>query len=645
MRDLTQSLGLLLRRIATVFILYQICRLLFLLNNRSSFDGIGISTFIGGALFDLSAIACINLVFIPLHIIPGSIKFGGGYWLFLKSAFFTVNTVFIAANFVDIEYYRFTGRRSTFGLITASGMGHEIAGLIPSFLQEFWYIVLCFVALSLLFWRLLGRAPATKRCERLTPMRAILLGGVMLFAIGIDIVLIRGGFARKPLSTVDAIRFSKLGNSALVLNTPFSIIKSLGHKETVAPHRYFDSSVCDRFFDPVYRSEPTSAPLRKNVVILILESFGDENLRRGYTPFLDSLAARALYFHNGFANGKLSIDSVPSIISSIPSLMATPVIASAYSLNRTYGLASVLKMHGYNTAFFHGAFNGSQNFDQYCRAAGFDRYYGKNEYAGPEAFDGRWGVYDEEFLQFFNRELGSFRQPFFTVLFTISSHNPYTVPERYKGRFEKGDRKIQESVGYTDYALRRFFESAAREDWYNNTIFVITADHTSSEPTETRYANNVGKFRIPIIFFDPSNPDLRGDSGKNLQQVDIMPSLIDYLRISDTIVTFGKPFASSKDFVVYYLDSVYHLIQGDYYLAFDGKESVGLYNFAVDPLLERNLLQDEPTISDRMEKFIRAYIQTYEERMTTNRLTVESQPTRGCGGGVMSGSASCQIAK
>src|SRR5690606_18091828 len=129
------------------------------------------------------------------------------------------------------------------------------------------------------------------------------------------------------------------------------------------------------------------------------------------------------------------------------------------SVNKVKGLPKILKDYGYETSFFHGAFNGSQNFDRYAHVAGFDSYYGKDEYVGPEAFDGQWGVSDEEFLQFFNTTLTTFQQPFFSTLFTISSHNPYIIPEKYINKFPKGNTKIYETVAYTDYALKQFFDA------------------------------------------------------------------------------------------------------------------------------------------------------------------------------------------
>jgi phosphoglycerol transferase MdoB-like AlkP superfamily enzyme len=617
-----QLLKLLVRRILIVFAIYQFSRILFLLFNRSNFSNLDVKTFMGGALFDLSAIGFINLLFILLHVFPGNFKYKNGYQKVLRIAFFIVNLIFIATNFVDLEYYKFTGRRSSFGLITAKGMEHEIGGLIISFLQEFWYILIGFIILAIVFWKSLSRPKFILPLEKLTVKSAAKQTGILLLSLVIGLLMARGGFGEKPLSIVDAINYSSLGNSALVLNTPFSILKTAGKKENLIDPKFYSELELNQIFNPVFVSNPTENPIKKNVVIFILESFGDENLRQGYTPFMDSLATQSYYFKNGFANGKVSIDAVPSTLSSIPSLMNTPIISSGYSLNKVYGLPKIFKKQGYNTSFFHGAFNGSQNFDQYCKVAGFDQYFGKNEYTGSEAFDGSWGIFDEEFMQFFNRKLTSFKQPFFSTLFTISSHNPYKVPDRYKGKFIKGTRKIQESIGYTDYSLKQFFQSAKKEPWYNNTLFVIVADHTSSEPTASKYQTNVGKFRIPILFFDPSNPTFKGVQEKNFQQIDVLPSILEYLNIKDTVVTYGKPLSSEKNYVVYYLDNIYHLIQDDYYLAFDGQKAIGLYNFKTDDLLKNNLLKKDKSRATQMENFIKAYMQSFNIRMNSDKLTV-----------------------
>lgn len=610
---------LLIKRLLIVVFIFQICRILFYLFNSDAFGNVDIYAFLGGLQFDLSAIGYINLVFILAHLIPGNFKYKINYQKILKIAFYSVNLLFIATNFVDFEYYKFTGRRSTFGLITATGMENEIGGLLLSFLVEFWYLPLLLIFTGVLFWKSLGNLKTTISTS--TSGRQILKESLILIvALSIGMLMGRGGFRKKPIRIVDAISYSETGNTALILNTPFSILKTIGKKETLENPNFYDEVTLNQLFNPVVETHPSATFNKKNVVIIILESFGDENVGVGFTPFLDSLQMQSFSFKNGFANGKLSIDAVPSTLSSIPSLMNNSLITSSYSLNEIYGLPKILKNNGYSTSFFHGAFNGSQNFDQYCKVAGFDAYYGKDEYVGPESFDGKWGVYDEDFMQFFCSKLNNFKQPFFSSIFTISSHNPYKVPEKYKGKFPKGKTKILESIAYTDYALKQFFETAKKQDWFANTIFVITADHTSSEPILAKHKTNVGKFRIPILFFDPSNPELKGSSDQNFQQIDIMPSLVDYLNIKTKMVTFGKSYKSEKNFAVYYLDNIYHYLNDNYYMAFDGKKAIGLYDFKKDELLKNNLLKTDTKVALKMEKFIKAYIQSFNSRVIQNKL-------------------------
>ena len=622
MSNYFSSVKLFFKRFFIVLFIYQICRLLFYFFNRNAFENISAKGFLGGIHFDLSAIAYINLVFALLHFIPGNFKYKPNYQKYLKIGFFIVNFIFILTNFVDFEYYKFTGRRSTFGMITASGMENEIGGLIFSFLVEFWHLPLLAILLGFGFWKMIANLKSASE-QSANWSQIAKQSGIFILLMGFVFLLGRGGFQKKPLRIVDAVNYGSINQSAIVLNTPFCIIKTIGKKETLESPKYFSETELNQIFNPITEISSTENPNKKNVVIIILESFGRENIQRGQTPFLDGLIEKSLFFENGFANGKLSIDAVPSTLSSIPSLMNNSLITSSYSINEVYGLPKILKDNGYQTAFFHGAFNGSQNFDQYCKVAGFDNYFGKNEYVGPEAFDGRWGIFDEEFMQYFSGKMTEFKQPFFSTIFTISSHNPYIIPEKYKGKFPKGTTKIHESIAYADNALKRFFETASKEDWYKNTLFVITSDHTSSEPTEKKFKTNVGKFRVPILFFDPSNPSIVGKNQKNLQQIDIMPSIIDYLNIDSKMITYGKSYKSEKDFVVYYLDNIYHYVSGDYYLAFDGKKSLGLYNFKKDELLKTNVIKTEKAKATEMETFIKAYIQSFNERMIGNKLTLQ----------------------
>ncbi len=622
MTNYLQLFRLFLKRLGIIFILYQLCRLLFFLFNTNAFQDVALKTVWGGMVYDLSAIGFINLIFVLLYLIPGNFKYTKSYQKFLKTGFFTINMLFLATNFVDIEYYKFTGRRSSFSLITAKGMENEIAGLLQSYLVQFWYLPIGFFILAIIVWKWMDKKNFSHYKDSLTPKHIFRQTGIFILSTGVMFLMARGGLQNKPLKIVDAIKFSALGNTALVLNTPFCIIKTINNVDELSKEKYFDEVELKTIFNPEKTFESQNDSIKKNVMIIILESFGNENIQKGYTPFLDSLLQHSLYFKNGFANGRVSIDAVPSTLSSIPSLMSTSLISSRYSLNKVYGLPKIFKNQGYHTSFFHGAFNGSQNFDQYCRIAGFDHYYGKDQYPyDDDSFDGKWGIFDEEFLQFFCEEIGTFTEPFFTSVFTISSHQPFIMPEKYKGKFPKGKTKIHETIGYTDYALRKFFDKAKKQSWYNNTLFVITADHASPYLPDN-VNNSVGEFRIPILFMDPSRPEINGINEKNLQQIDILPSILSYLNIRDKVITFGKSYQSEEDFVVTYLDNIYNYFKGDYYLAFDGQKSIGLFAWKKDTQLKNNLLKKEPELVKSMEKFIKAYIQTFNERVSNDALIV-----------------------
>lgn len=616
MNKTKNTLTLFIQRFLLLVVIYQLIRVGFYLYNQSFFPEISSNVFIGGLIFDLSVLGYINILFAIFHLIPGKFQTKKMYQNSLFISFFLVNGIFICLNFIDYEYFRFVGRRSSFSMITAEGMTNEIGGLIVSYFVDYWKIPLFITLTFIIFWLGLKQIKYrnVKTSSNFVSIASLLFMVILLFTAG-------RGIDRKPLRIVDASEYGPIGTSALVLNTPFTVMKTLSKKNNLKEVHFFDDKQAERIFNPI-QSFSYENSNKKNVVLLILESFGRENIQRGQTPFLDSLIQKSYFFENGFANGKLSIDAVPSTLSSVPSLMNKSFISSCYAVNNVYGLPKILKDNGYNTSFFHGAFNGSQNFDQYADVAGFDRYYGKNEYKGPESFDGKWGVFDEDFLQFFAKELTTFKQPFFTTLFTISSHAPFTIPEKYKGKFPKGSTEIHESIAYADYALKRFFESAEKKPWFNNTIFVITSDHTSSTGEEPKYKNNVGKFRIPIMFFVPGDETMIATNEKNFQQIDILPSLVDYLQLNTKLVSYGKSYKSNQDFVVNYLDNIYNLEMGDYYLAFDGTKTIGLYNWKKDPLLKTNLVRKQPKTKNKMERFIKAYIQSFNHRVSKNQLTI-----------------------
>ncbi|HEY5825368.1 MAG TPA: LTA synthase family protein, partial [Cyclobacteriaceae bacterium] len=390
----------------------------------------------------------------------------------------------------------------------------------------------------------------------------------------------------------------------------------------------------EKVFSPMHIPNDSSIFQPQNVVVIILESFSkefigtynkelDNGTYKGYAPFLDSLIGRSRAYQYSFANGRKSIDAMPSVICSIPSI-EVPYVLSHYSGNKVNSMASLLKKKGYYTSFFHGAPNGSMGFQAFANLCEFDDYYGKNEYNNDNDYDGIWGIWDEKFLQYYAGKLTTFKQPFYSTLFTVSSHHPYNLPKGYKEKFKGGSMDVYRTIQYTDYSLKQFFESARKMPWFKNTLFVFTADHASAEINYPEYNTASGYFSIPVFFYKPES-DWSSFSAEIIQQIDIMPTVLNYLHYDEPYVAYGRDVfdPSTEAFAFNYLDNVYQAFAGDYLLQFDGKKSVGLYDFKQDKLLQHNLLMEKADLVQPMELKLKAFIQQYNNRMVDDNLTSE----------------------
>jgi phosphoglycerol transferase MdoB-like AlkP superfamily enzyme len=329
----------------------------------------------------------------------------------------------------------------------------------------------------------------------------------------------------------------------------------------------------------------------------------------------------SLTFDVSLANGRKSIDAMPSILASVPSL-ETPYTISHYANNEINGLAGLLRKKGYYTAFFHGAPNGSMGFDSFAKMAGFQDYYGLNEYPNKADFDGVWGVWDEPFFHFFATKLNSFKQPFMASIFSVSSHHPFEVPAKYKGKFKKGPAPICEVVGYTDFSLRELFAELSKMPLFANTLFVITADHTN-ELIHKEFQNSFGAFCVPILFYKPGS-DLRGVKQRIAEQIDIMPTVLSYLNYDDEYIAFGSNLLddTQESFAFNTNGSNYHLYMKDHLLETIDNKAAGLFDYKNDTDLVNNLTGKDPVLQQQMEEKLKAIIQTYNSRLVDNNMVV-----------------------
>lgn len=511
-------------------------------------------------------------------------------------------------NFVDTGYFSFTGKRTGIEVLSIS---NDISNQLFQLIGHFWYLAVLAGGFVFLLIKLTNRlAPnhsyTFKKQQKLTGIFLLII--FLLF----NGFVIRGGFRYRPLQPDHAFIHTpnKLGN--LVLNTPYVFINSLAFSP-VQELRLLQKKDIIETIKPERAHYYQDKPLKENVVILILESFSAEYIghlsgKKSYTPFLDFLSDQGVSMKRHYANSRSSINAVPAILSSIPALMDDNYITSVYNTNELHGLGEPLLENGYQTSFFHGARNGSMGFDMFSANAGFENYYGLDEYPGEEDFDGAWGIYDEPFLQFLNATLNESKEPFASVLFTLSSHQPYPIPSSLKNRFPKGKLDIHESIGYTDYALRKFFQTASKQDWYSNTLFIITADHTQAlEFPEND--TDIGHYHVPLIFFHP-NKKLSIDNTQVSQHLDIYPTIMDYLNIKSTEWSyFGRSLFDDTPGKAYQLvNHTYQLIEKNHALQYKLHETSKLYEIGNE---EEMILTKNDSTQQRMEKELKSYIQYF----------------------------------
>ena len=623
-----------------VYLVYQIARLEYYLEN-TDYLSYSVGAWKGGLVFDTSAILYTNALYVVMMLFPLHWKENAVYQKLCKWIFVIVNSIAFAINLADSVYFRYTMRRTTTTVFQEFSNEGNLGSIFATELLRHWYLVLLFVGVVAWLWYCYF-----KPCLDYHKLKSwwkydiACLLSLLLYA-PFCVAGMRGGFTRavRPITFSNANQYVQRPiDAALVLNTPFALFRSIGKNVFVVSSYFSDEKELASIYSPIHQPSTLHSQLSpKNVVILIVESFGREYIGalnkdleggkyKGYTPYVDALISKSTTFKYSFCNGRKSIDGMPSILSSIP-MFVEPFILTPSSMNDYTGLAGILGAEGYETAFFHGAQNGSMGFQAFAQKTGFQKYYGRTEYEeakGTNDFDGNWAIWDEPFLQYYAEEMGKMKQPFMTAVFTASSHHPYRIPEKYKDVYPEEGLIMHKCVRYTDMAIGKFLEACSKQPWFKNTIFVLTSDHTNLSDHDY-YQTDIGGFCSPIIIYDPSHP-VGEVQDKIAQQIDILPTILGLLGYNKPYFGFGIDLLKTPaedTWAVNYLNGIYQYVKYGHVLQFDGNKSKGLYSLQ-DSLMQHNLLEKSGAVANsrltQMETELKAIIQQYMERMTQDRL-------------------------
>jgi len=638
MRDYLYHQYLLAQRLFLIMIFMTLTRVVFYIMNFHLFSSLNFSEvllhFMYGMRFDLATIALANISYVLFSSLPAVVLNRPWYQLFLKYLFIVPNIILLAINMVDCKFYEFEGKRLTADFFNKEWLGNDFVTLLPEFIKDYWYAVLLFAVLTFLFIYLYPKYSQNKFQNSPSKTYNIAVQSLLgVIIIGLTIVLGRGGFQLKPISIITAARYAAPENIALVLNSPFTVIKTFGRQSLPNPE-YFTEEELSKTFNPEQHYGDSLPMNKKNVVLIILESFGKEysgfldEKRTTYTPKFDSIMQLGLTCTQGYSNGKRSIEALPSIMSGIPSLMDNAFITSSYTSIHIESIGSLLKKQGYYTAFYHGGKNGTMGFDNFIKLSGIENYFGLDEYPNLADNDGNWGIFDEPYLTYFCNEISQMQEPFFASVFTLSSHHPYQLPLSHQGKYPKGNLVNLESIGYADFSLGKFFQLAAKQPWFSNTVFVLCADHTA-QADEEFYKSTMGKFAIPIVFYAPTDTALVGINNTTCQQADIFPSILDYLNYPGPFITFGHSIfdTNAPRGAVSYSNGLYQLIHDNWVINFNGKHLVSAEQLVDGKLINIDVTAQLPEKVTQTEELLKAIIQQFNIRLEKNQMTVGKPAT------------------
>ncbi len=442
---------------------------------------------------------------------------------------------------------------------------------------------------------------------------------IVRFPIVLAVLLffVRGGVQEIPINTSDAYFSRNIIVNDVTVNPSWNLVQSIiKSRSNFAgnPYARYSQKQVDEFINTISNdSDETHHVLNSdtpNIVFILLESWSADNIEslgglNLVTPNFKKLEKEGLSFINFYSNGWTSDQAMTSIFSSFPVFPYVSIINQVDKARQLPCLNKSLIDKGYHSSYFFGGQLTYGNIKGYLFSQGFDIVKDIEDYKHLPA--GRLGVHDEFMFSQFRDELNRLPEPFFTNLFTLSSHSPFDFPGEHKLSYDDKYDSYLNSIAYTDKFLGEFFETVKDEDWYSNTLFIVVADHSHNSPKRWRLAQKE-RFQIPMLWFGPVlNPNYRGTKWKKLcSQVDIAPTILKQLDLNYSKYKFGGDIFNDKQevFVPYAFPKGYGLITNKGYYAF----SEG-YNRVLE--VEASDSSQISIIKEQMEQYFQGAFQDY----------------------------------
>ncbi|RAU83254.1 sulfatase [Pontibacter arcticus] len=433
----------------------------------------------------------------------------------------------------------------------------------------------------------------------------VLLSFVYLIVL---ILPMRGGWQQIPINQ-SVVYFSNTpyANHA-GLNMPWNLMHALLKygKESSNPYQFMPAEEAEQKVAELHAAPETDTTAsllntqKPNVLFIILESYtakfvGSLGGEKGVTPNLDKLAAEGISFTKLYASGDRSEKGMVSLLSGYPVQTITSIIKTPKKTERLPQLSKVFKEQGYATSFFYGGELEFANIKSFLRNGSYEKLIDKADFPS-ESYNSKWGAHDHVLFERVLKDLNQEKKPFFSTVYTLSSHEPYEIPIPAKFPGTTNEAKFRNSVYYTDYALGNFIAEAKKQAWWQNTLVVLVADHGHPLPGED--ANHErSKFHIPFILTGGAvaQKGLKIDALGS--QTDIAPTLLAQLGLPYQDFKWGRNLLAptAYPFAFYVFNDGFGFLTPQGSFLFD--------NVAKRPIAE------EGTVTEAQRTYGKAYMQ------------------------------------
>ncbi|MEP6596785.1 MAG: LTA synthase family protein [Ginsengibacter sp.] len=402
-------------------------------------------------------------------------------------------------------------------------------------------------------------------------------------------VPIRGGLQQIPINQSDVYFSDKVFANHAAVNVPWNLMHSLLKKDfdKKNPYRYFSDSIAQQYLDSLYvpvknLSTAILSIKKPNIIFIILEGYTSKLIgclggEPGVTPNIDKIAKEGMLFTNIYASGDRSEKGLVALLSGYPTQTTTSIVKTPSKTERLQHLNKILKQQGYHSSFYYGGELAFANIKSYLLNAGYDRLIGKYDFDKKD-YNSKWGVHDHVLLTKFITDLKTEKHPFFSTLFTLSSHEPYDVP--VKPAFEGNDEttKFKNSFNYTDEAIGDFIEQAKTQSWWDSTLIIMVADHGHRLPGNESN-DHPTKFKIPLILTGGALKLKNGVNNSVGSQTDIAFTLLQQMGLNTDGFKWSKNLLNTmaRQFAFYIFNDGFGFVTPSGAITFDNVSKKIIY--------------------------------------------------------------------